>query len=83
MRTVTTTPFGRRPVTADLLDHQAKGNGVSTLPSVGKWDVLNSLSVVRDQYGIGDRTLALLQVLLSGKVWLQEHNRWQGVQFFV
>jgi replication initiation protein RepC len=65
MRTVTTTPFGRRPVTADLLDHQAKGNGVSTLPSVGKWEVLNSLSVVRDQYGIGDRTLALLQVLLT------------------
>ncbi len=26
--------------------------------------------------------LGPLQVLLSGKVWLQEHNRWQGVQFF-
>ena len=27
--------------------------------------------------------LGTLQVLLSGKVWLQEHKQWQGVQIFV
>lgn len=65
MRTVTTTPFGRRPVTAGLLAHQAVAQAPASVPDINKWDILRALSVARECYGISDRALAVLQVLLS------------------
>ena len=65
MRTVTTTPFGTRPVTAGLMEHQARGRAEPAIGSVDKWQVLNALGLIARDYGIGDRTLSVLQVLLS------------------
>jgi len=65
MRIVTTTPFGTRPVTAGLMEHQARGRAEPAIGSVDKWQVLNALGLIARDYGIGDRTLSVLQVLLS------------------
>ena len=65
MRTVTATPFGRRPVTAGLLAQNAAAHAPATVPNVNKWDVLKALSIAREHYQISDRSLAVLQVLMS------------------
>ncbi|WP_375176177.1 plasmid replication protein RepC [Pseudooceanicola sp.] len=65
MRTVTTTPFGARPVTACLMDHQRIGRAEAVISEIDKWAVLDALTRVGDSYGISDRTLGVLRVLLS------------------
>ncbi|EAQ02007.1 Replication protein C [Pseudooceanicola batsensis HTCC2597] len=62
---MTTTPFGARPVTACLVDHHARGQGPAPVSEVDKWEVLNALSLCGRDYGLGDRTIGVLQVLLS------------------
>lgn len=65
MQTLTTTPFGARPVTACLLENQARGLDVAPFAKVDKWDVLNALSVIAPDQGLGGRTISVLQVLLT------------------
>lgn len=65
MRTVTTTPFGARPVTACLVENHGRAQAPAPFPEVDKWDVLNALSLVARDFGISDRSVAVLQVLLS------------------
>lgn len=62
MRTVTTTPFGARPVTAGLIDAQRIGRGDAPLAEVDKWAVFDAICTIGL---IGDRTLGVLRVLLS------------------
>jgi len=65
MRTVTTTPFGARPVTACLMENHRRAAEKPVVESVDKWDVLNALSLIAKSRGVSDRAVAVLQVLLS------------------
>ena len=65
MRTVTTTPFGARPVTACLMEHQRIARAESEVSEVDKWSILDALSLITSEIGINDRTLNVLRVLLS------------------
>lgn len=65
MRTVTTTPFGARPVTACLMEHQRIAHADAPVSEVDKWDVFDALTMIAGQFGLSDRTLGVLRVLLS------------------
>ncbi|WP_353338142.1 plasmid replication protein RepC [Pseudooceanicola nitratireducens] len=65
MRTVTTTPFGARPVTACLMENQARGRAPAQISSVDKYQVLNAVGLIARDLGLSDRNIAVLQVLLS------------------
>ncbi|WP_375689921.1 plasmid replication protein RepC [Pseudooceanicola sp. LIPI14-2-Ac024] len=65
MQTVTTTPFGRRPVTAGQIESAALAARPAPVPQVDKWEVMKDLSTARAGFGISDRTLAVLNVLVG------------------
>ena len=65
MRIVTTTPFGARPVTACLMETQRIGRSEAPVPEVDKWQVFDALTRIGADFGLGDRTLGVLRVLLS------------------
>ena len=65
MRTVTTTPFGARPVSACLLETQRIGRAEAATPEADKWAVFDALTRIGSDLGIGDRSLGVLRVLLS------------------
>ncbi|OWU83223.1 hypothetical protein ATO6_20225 [Oceanicola sp. 22II-s10i] len=65
MTTVTTTPFGRRPVTAGQVKLTALAARPAPCPGVDKWQVLDDLTTAASAFGLGHRTLSVLQVLLS------------------
>ncbi len=65
MQTISTTPFGRRPVTAGLMDQIAQNARPAPVDSVDKWAVHENLSLARVDLGLSDRTLSVLNVLLS------------------
>jgi len=65
MQTVTTTPFGRRPVTAGQIELSALAARPAPVPAVDKWEVIQDLSLARAAFGVSDRTLSVLNVLVG------------------
>ena len=59
-----TTPFGRRPMTRAMLTGQSTARSELS-HSVDKWKLYRALCEARSRLGISDRTLALLNALLS------------------
>ena len=74
MQTPTTTPFGRRTVTLGHIAAQmqtgaafdeARKPGSNHPAAVNKWALFRTLTLIRDQLGLSDRSLSLLNALLS------------------
>ena len=64
MTYVPITPFGRS-VTAAHIAHQVHATADQPPQGVNKWEVLRTLSVARKRVGVTDRSLIVLQALLS------------------
>jgi replication initiation protein RepC len=69
-----TTPFGRRPLSlghlatqirTDLSIEDAAKPGSNHPAAVNKWTVFRTLTQIRDRLGVSDRSLALLNALLT------------------
>lgn len=58
------TPF-RRAVDASVLEHQQHKPVERLSQSINKWELLKELSTARKRFGLTDRELTVLQVLLS------------------
>ncbi|MDS9469865.1 plasmid replication protein RepC [Paracoccus sp. MBLB3053] len=65
MRHISTTPFGRRAVTAAHLQRQELAEAPAPCETPDKWLVLRELTEARKAFGISDRDLAVLAALLS------------------
>jgi len=75
-----TTPFGRRPMTFALLRQQIAVNRIEPGKSVDKWKVFRDASEARQKLGLQDRSLAVLDALLS---FYPENELRQGGQLVV
>ena len=62
---ITTTPFGRRPMTLAMMASQVAANAMPEGASVQKWHVFKSIREAKDLIGATDRSLAILNALLS------------------
>ncbi len=62
---ITTTPFGRRPMTLGQLASQVAAKSMPEGATVEKWKVFRSIREARDLVGATDRSLAILNALLS------------------
>jgi len=62
---ITTTPFGRRPMTLAMMASQVAANALPEGASVQKWHVFKSIREAKDLVGATDRALAILNALLS------------------
>ncbi len=62
---ITTTPFGRRPMTLAMMASQATAKAMREGARVQKWRVFKSVREARDLIGATDRSLAILNALLS------------------
>ena len=62
---ISTTPFGRRPMTLGLMASQVAAKSMPKDASVEKWKVFRSIREARDLVGATDRSLAILNALLS------------------
>ncbi len=60
-----TTPFGRRPVTLALVKRQVAAADIKQGKAVDKWKVFRDASEARERLGLLDRSLAVLDALLS------------------
>jgi replication initiation protein RepC len=60
-----TTPFGRRPVTLALVRRQVATTRIKQGASADKWKVFRDTSEAREVLGLHDRSLAVLDALLS------------------
>lgn len=60
-----TTPFGRRPVTLALVKRQIATTQIRPGASADKWRVFRDASEAREVLGLQDRSLAVLDALLS------------------
>lgn len=71
MELISTTPFGARPVTADLIARESRRRRASATGSsqdgeaADKWAILRKLAIGRAAFGVSDRDLAVLSALLS------------------
>ncbi|WP_291238089.1 plasmid replication protein RepC [Gemmobacter sp.] len=65
MQHISTTPFGRRAVSACLLASQALAAAPAPMPSIDKWHLFSDLREARARFGVSDRDLAVLNALLS------------------
>lgn len=66
MQHISTTPFGRRPVTAGLLAAQALARAGGDHPDAAdKWQILRDLGLARISFGLSDRDVATLAALVS------------------
>ncbi|MCO8146373.1 replication initiation protein RepC [Rhodovulum tesquicola] len=65
MEHLTTTPFGRRPVTAALLEQVREARRPASLPEFDKWELFRELCAARAAFGISDRDLTVLNALIS------------------
>ncbi len=65
MEILTTTPFGRRPVTAALIEQARAARAPVSTPQVDKWEIFRALCVARAAFGVSDRDLTVLNALLS------------------
>ena len=62
---MTTTPFGRRPMTLGQMASQVAAKSMPQDAIVEKWKVFRSIREARDLLGATDRSLAILNALLS------------------
>lgn len=62
---VSTTPFGRRPMSLDLIASQLAARGIPEGATVNKWRVFQHVREARELLGATDRSLAILNALLS------------------
>ena len=60
-----TTPFGRRSLTAAQIDAQANAAACPRDATVNKWAVFRHIAVAKDWIGVSDRSLSVLNALLS------------------
>ncbi len=60
-----TTPFGRRPLTPVQIRAQANADCCPSETTVHKWTVFRDIATARTRLGLGDRTLAVLDALLT------------------
>lgn len=60
-----TTPFGRRPISLALVRQQIAADEIKPGKSVNKWKVFRDASEARERLGLQDRSLAVLDALLS------------------
>jgi len=60
-----TTPFGRRPLSLGMLTSQYKAQSIGKDQSVDKWKIFRALCQAKPLLGLSDRTLAVLNALLS------------------
>ncbi|WP_128255780.1 plasmid replication protein RepC [Falsirhodobacter deserti] len=70
MKHISTTPFGRRTVSAgqmqtDAAAHRALAEAPCPATPIDKWSLLNALAAARRAFGVSDRDLAVLQALVS------------------
>ena len=65
MTHLTTTPFGRRPVTAGQIAQMALTSAPVPVCPVDKWTVLNALTDARERFTLSHRTLSVLSALVS------------------
>ncbi len=60
-----TTPFGRRPMTLALIKRQIATTAIEPSKMADKWKVFRDVSEAREKLGLQDRSLAVLDALLS------------------
>ncbi|NEJ74413.1 replication initiation protein RepC [Rhizobium phaseoli] len=60
-----TTPFGRRPMTLALVRRQIETSEIKPGKTADKWKVFRDASEARELLGLHDRSLAVLDALLS------------------
>ncbi|MQW90730.1 plasmid replication protein RepC [Sinorhizobium saheli] len=60
-----TTPFGRRAMTLGMLASQIAAGGIPPERSVDKWKLFRSVCEAKSVIGVSDRSLAVLNALLS------------------
>ncbi|ULJ76789.1 replication initiation protein RepC (plasmid) [Rhizobium sp. C104] len=60
-----TTPFGRRPMTLALVKRQIEASEIKPGKTADKWKVFRDASEARELLGLQDRSLAVLDALLS------------------
>lgn len=65
METISTTPFGRRPLSLAMVAAQAAAKACPGDAAAHKWHVLRNLTEARDELGLSDRALAVLGALLT------------------
>ena len=65
MERLTVTPFGRRPVTAGLMEQAAAAQARPALPHFSKWELFRDLTAARHAFGLSDRDLTVLNALLT------------------
>ncbi len=65
MQHLTTTPFGRRPVTAALIERARAAQGPAPISHFKKWELFRGLCTARAGFGVSDRDLTVLNALLS------------------
>src|SRR5687768_1268705 len=64
-REMTTTPFGRRPMSYAMLDAQTEVKNCDVNVVTDKWKLFRMITEARPLLGISDRALAVLHALLS------------------
>jgi replication initiation protein RepC len=62
---MTTTPFGRRPISHAMLEAQASARDCPATHVADKWKLFRTITEARPALGISDRALAVLHALLS------------------
>lgn len=62
---ITTTPFGRRPMTLGQISSQMTAKAAKPDVVVHKWQVFQDVRVARELLGATDRSLAILNALLT------------------
>lgn len=75
-----TTPFGRRPMTLDLMKRQVASAQIQSGKTADKWKVFRDVCEARSMLGVQDRSLAVLDALLS---FYPETELRQGDQLIV
>ena len=64
-RGIVTTPFGRRSMTLGMLAHQLSSASAVDDGSVDKWKLFRTVCAAKTSLGVSDRSLAVLNALLS------------------
>ncbi|TIR29954.1 MAG: replication initiation protein RepC [Mesorhizobium sp.] len=62
---ISTTPFGRRPMTLGMISSQVAAKAMPADLTVHKWHVVQNIKEARGALGATDRALAILDALLS------------------
>lgn len=65
MTHVSLTPFGGQPVTAAMIASQQLAAQPPALPRIDKWALFAELRTARTRFGLSDRSLTVLNALLS------------------